>query len=102
MNSEINDKLFDLVDSIESNKKIIRMKELKKLIKKDSKLKKQLDNFHSIIDNPYSDEYVSLKRDILNNELVREYKNLENELYFTVLNINNKLNSLIDKRKCSN
>ncbi len=47
-----------------------------------------------------SKEYVNLKKEILDNQYVKEYKALENELYFTVLDINKELNSLTGKRKC--
>ena len=102
MNNEINDKLFSLIDSIENNKKIIRMKELNKLLKEDKNLNKKLDEFYKIIDNPYSDEYVELKKDILENVLVKEYKQLEKELNFIILEINSKLKSIVDKKECSN
>ena len=101
MDNNVSNKLFELVDSIKQNEKILRMKQLKSLIEKDEVLKKDLDRFHKIVDNPYDTEYVELKRKILDNSLVKEYKNLENELYFIVLDLNNKLNKLIDKRKCS-
>ena len=76
------------------------MKELKKKIENDVDLKNKLDKFHEVWKNEYSEEYVNLKKEILDNQYVKEYKVLENELYFTVLDINRKLNSLTVKRKC--
>lgn len=102
MNSEVSCKLFDLIDTIEKNNKIIHMKKLKKIIKEDKQLKKDLEKFHEIMENEYSSEYIELKKKILENKAVSEYRILENELYFVVLDINNKLKNLIDKRKCSN
>ena len=75
------------------------MKELKERIYNDKILEKKLKEFREL-ENKYSKEYVELKRDILDNSLVREYQQLENELYFTVLEINKRLNSLIDRKKC--
>ena len=99
MTEEINSKLNDLIDSIDNNLKTVKMKELKERIYNDKILEKKLKEFREL-ENKYSKEYVELKRDILDNSLVREYQQLENELYFTVLEINKRLNSLIDRKKC--
>ena len=99
MTEEINSKLNDLIDSIDNNLKTVKMKELKERIYNDKILEKKLKEFREL-DNKYSKEYVELKRDILDNPIVREYQQLENELYFTVLEINKRLNSLIDRKKC--
>ena len=99
MAEEINSKLNDLIDSIDNNLKTVKMKELKERIYNDKILEKKLKEFREL-ENKYSKEYVELKRDILDNSLVREYQQLENELYFTVLEINKRLNSLIDRKKC--
>lgn len=99
MTEEINSKLNDLIDSIDNNLKTVKMKELKERIYNDKILEKKLKEFREL-ENKYSKEYVELKRDILDNSLVREYQELENELYFTVLEINKRLNSLIDRKKC--
>lgn len=100
MISEINEKLNDLIGEIDNNPKVLRLKELKEEIYKDKKLKELLEKFRAL-DNEFSNEYVELKKQILDNPLVKEYKNLENELYFCVLEINKKLNTLLDRKKCS-
>lgn len=100
MNDVIYDKLDEVLLTIRNNKKVIKMKELKKKIESDADLKNKLDKFHEVWKNEYSEEYVNLKKEILDNQYVKEYKALENELYFTVLDINRKLNSLTGKRKC--
>ena len=99
MINDISDKLNELVGEIDNNPKVLRLKELKEQIYKDKKLKELLERFRSL-DNEYSDEYVELKKQILDNLLVKEYKILENELYFCVLEINKKLNTLLDRKKC--
>lgn len=100
MNDIIYDKLDEVLLTIRNNKKVIRMKELKKKIENDVDLKNKLDKLHEVWKNEYSEEYVNLKKEILDNQYVKEYKALENELYFTVLDINKELNSLTGKRKC--
>ncbi|MDD6879137.1 MAG: YlbF family regulator [bacterium] len=93
-------KLNDIINSINNIDEIKRMKSLKKEIYADKNLKEDLNAFHNIMENPYSNEYVELKRKILENDKVKEYKKLENKLFITVLEINKRLNTLIDKRKC--
>ena len=100
MINEVNDKLNELLEEIDNNPKILRLKELKEEIYKDETLKQQLEDFRKL-DNEYSSRYIELKKQILENSLVKEYKSLENELYFCVLEINKRLNTLLDRRKCS-
>ena len=102
MTEEINEKLYDLIDTIKNNKKVLRMKELKKDIHNDKSISKDLDSFHKIMDNQYDEEYISLKKKILDNKTISEYKSLENELFMVVLKMNKNLKNLIDRKKCSN
>lgn len=100
MNDDIRNKLYELLDVIDNNEKVYRMKKLKNEIYNCSELKQLFDEFRKISDNEYSDKYVKLKKEILSNNIISEYKSLENELYFTVLEMNKILNSLVNKRKC--
>lgn len=100
MSDEINNKLNELIDSIDNNESVIKMKRLKEDMYNDQNLKELLDKFRNL-DNTYTDEYINLKKEILSNPTVKEYKELENQLYFTVLEINKSLNTLIDRKKCS-
>ncbi len=100
MSDEINNKLNELIDSIDNNESVIKMKRLKEDMYNDQNLKELLDKFRNL-DNTYTDEYINLKKEILSNPTVREYKELENQLYFTVLEINKRLNTLMDRKRCS-
>ncbi len=100
MTFEINEKLDEVVDTIRNNEKVKRMQELKKEMYSDRELSRNLEDFRKIQLNSYSYEYVEKKKKILENEYVKEYKVLENELYFTVLEINKRLNTLLDREKC--
>ena len=100
MIDEINDNLNELLDEIDNNPKIFRLKELKEQIYKDKELKQKLEDFRNL-NNEYSSKYIELKKEILDNPLVKEYKTLENELYFCVLEMNKRLNTLLDRKKCS-
>ena len=100
MIDEVKNKLSELLDEIDNNPKILKLQELKEKIYKDITLKQQLKDFRNL-DNEYSSKYVELKKQILDNPLVKEYKTLETELYFCVLEINKRLNTLLDRKKCS-
>lgn len=95
MNELLYKKLDELLNTIDNNKEIIRMKKLKEEIYKDKNLKIKLDEYKKECENPYSSKYVELKKELLDNELIKEYRTLENELYFIVLEINKKLNKVI-------
>ena len=102
MDENVINKLYELVDCINSNEKILVLKHLKESIKSDVLLKEDLNKFHEIINSPYDENYVKLKSKILNNKNVKKYKMIENELFFVVSEISSKLKGLINQRKCSN
>ena len=98
ISEELNTKLFELSNTINSNDKIKRMIELKDIIYNDNDLKEKLDYIHNE-DNTYSDKYIKIKKEIIENNYIKEYRELENELYFLVLDLNKNLNRLIDGGK---
>jgi len=94
MDIELIKKLEELIDIFEHSSEIKKIKELKEEIKSDEKLKKLLEEYRNKSDDLYTTEKVEIKRAIINNEKVSEYKKLENQLYLLVLMINKKLNTL--------
>lgn len=101
MNGLLFEKLDELCDVIDNDDKVIELLNLKKQIYKDSNLKEKLERYQNS-SNKYDTVFIALKSDIINDPLVKRYRKLENELYFLVLEINSKLNSLIEKKGCSN
>lgn len=100
MSEDIRLKLDELIDFIENNPKVLILKKLKTEIYKDEQLKSDLERFNEVKDLEYSREYISLKSKIIENPKVSEYRKLENELYFIILQMNKELNKLIERRKC--
>ena len=92
--------LDNFINILNKNKKIIRMIELKEEIKKDENIKNKLEMFRKE-SNEYSDKYILLKKEILDNTLIKEYKMLENELFHIILSMNKSLNSIIGKKGCN-
>ncbi len=101
MFDNIYENLDNLIKVLNNNKKVTRMIELKNEINSDKDIKIKIDNFRKIQSNSYSNEYVLLKKEILSNKLISEYKDLENELFIVILNINKELNSLVGKKGCN-
>ena len=100
MSEDINLKLTELVNAIENNPKVLELKKLKKEIYEDEQLKKDLERFEQVKNLEYSDEYIILKSKIIENSKVSEYRKLENELYFTVLQMNKELSKLVERKGC--
>lgn len=94
MNSEILAKLDEIINTIDNCASINKLNILKSKIFEDKEL---LNKIALLKDDriQYGKEYVNLKREVLKNEYFKEYKDIENELYFLTKEINNKLNSLI-------
>jgi Uncharacterized conserved protein len=101
MNTEIIEKLDELIAIFENSEEIKRIEELKEKIYSDKLLKHLLDEYKKE-NNEYSDSYIKLKREIINNDLVSEYRELENKLYFLIFEINKKLSTLTNERSCFN
>jgi len=101
MNELLLEKLDELCDAIDNDLKIKELLELKKEIYEDKNLKEKLKKYRNS-SNKYDSSFITLKSDIINNSLIKRYRKIENDLYFLVLEINGKLNSLVDKKGCSN
>lgn len=93
-------KIDELINIFEESNEIKRLIELKENIYKDETIKKDINTFNNIKDNPYNSELVEIRKKLLNNPDIKEYKQIENELLLITLSINKKLNSLTDKKGC--
>lgn len=99
MNSLILQKLEELFNDLDNSSKIKEIVELKKKIKEDKNLERLLKEYR-ILDK-HDSKIINIKEEIISNSLVKRYRKLENDLYFTVLEINRKLNTLIEKKGCN-
>ena len=95
MNEEISEKLDELIYTIKNNPEVKELLKLKEAIYSNEDLKKDLDDYR----NSYNS--IELKSKIINNDLVKKYRQLENKLYFTVLDMNKILNEIVEKGSCS-
>ena len=87
------EKVTELKDALSNTKEVLDIKELNKEIKKDKKLLELLNEYHLY---PRED----LKKQILDNELFRKYKEKETDLNILILKINSELKQITKKDKC--
>lgn len=81
-------KLYE--EQLDKNKDIKRIKELNELIRKDKDLNKKILEYQ-VTKDP------SLKMEIYNNELYKEYKSLETNINLIIMSLNAKLKVIRDK-----
>ena len=98
MNIELINKLDEITNIIENDKHLKKLKLLEKEIEKDKVLMSKIKAIKKI--DKYSNEYLNIKKEILNNESFMEYKKIENDLFFIIQDINKKLNYMKEKGGC--
>jgi cell fate (sporulation/competence/biofilm development) regulator YlbF (YheA/YmcA/DUF963 family) len=91
--NELIDKVNNLKESLDSNEKIIKLKEINELIMQDKELLKDIEEYNRT-------NNLKLKNKIINNNLFREYKHNEAECNFIILEINKRLKEINNKGKC--
>ncbi len=99
MNDELIKKLDEFVLCLDNSSLFKGLAKHKKQLLSDKVL---CDNIAKLkkMDNIHSSEYLTLKTEIINNPHYIDYKKSEDNVYFLVLDINKKLNNLLDKRSC--
>lgn len=102
MDTEIIKKIDDLLEVFENSHEIKKIESLKKQIYNNYEIKEKIDKLNKLKNNIYSNEFIEVKKEILEIKEIKEYKRLENDLFLLILSINQKLNSLINSRGCKN
>lgn len=95
MNIEKINKLDEITNIIENDQDLKKMKELSNKIEKNKILMDKINEVKKM--DQFDPNYVKLKSEIIGNEEFKKYKELEKDLYYIVLKINEKLNSLTKK-----
>ena len=98
MNIEIINKLDEITSIIENDIDLLRIKELKKEILNNKDLMTKINTIKEM--STYNEEYLKLKKEILNNNNFEEFKKIENDTFLFIQSINKKLNSLREKSEC--
>ncbi len=90
---EIEDKIDNLINILDNNEYVKKIKELNTIIKDDKELMKLLEEYKY-------NKSDSLKRKILENENFKEYKTNETEINFIIMYLNKKLKEIQDGKEC--
>lgn len=95
---KINDKVEELIDILNNDRRVKRLKVLKKELNKDEELISKIEYLKKL--DQYSVDYRNLKKELFQNPKFVEYKELENEISIIILEINRKLKDLTNERSC--
>ncbi len=99
MNEEIINKLDEITNIIESDKEIKEYKELKEELLNNQELLDKINKLKQM--DKYDNNYLDLKKEILSNKVFERFTYLEKELFYDIKDINNKLQTLTEKRGCN-
>ena len=88
-----NDLLNELLDLLDKNPDIKRIKELKPILLKDKTLQDNLSIYRET-------KTIESKKQVLDNSYYREYLSLENKINLLIYDIKKKIN-IFNKRGCS-
>ncbi len=99
MNEQLLDKLEELFKTLDNCEEIKEMRQLKEKIYHDENLKKMLDEYRKL-EGFNGNKKRKLKKTIIEHPFISSYRNLENELYFAILEANQKLGKLTNKKRC--
>ncbi len=98
MEEELYKKIDNLILLLDNDPRIKEINSLKDKLLSNSDLINNINKLKEL--DKYSDEYKTLKKELfLNKDFVR-FKELESEIDFLILEINNKLNTLTNERRC--
>ena len=97
---EMNLELDKLINILDNDSRIIRLEELKKIITSDKEFMNDFNELKEL--DVYSNEYKELKKKLFSNEYFKEFKELEQEINYLILEINNRLKELTNERRCIN
>lgn len=86
----------DILNCLELDERITRLKNKKEIILSNNNLINNINKLKNL--NKYSYEYKELKEELFNNEDFVEFKQLENEINLLILEINQKLKRLTNER----
>ena len=98
MKEELNVKIDDLIELLDNDSRIKEISSLKNKILNNSDLINKINKLRSL--DKYSDEYKNIKKELFLDEDFVRFKELENQIDFLILEINNRLNTLTNERRC--
>ena len=95
---ELNNKIDELIELLNSDNRIIKLEELKNKLLSDKDFISKIGKLKDL--DIYSKEYLDLKKELFENSEFVSFKELENEINYLIMEINSKLNTLTNERRC--
>lgn len=100
MREELDKKIDNLILLLDNDPRLVEISSIKENIVNNKDIIDKINKLKEL--DKYSLEYKELKNELfLDKEFVR-FKELENEIDFLILEINSKLNTLTNERRCKN
>lgn len=92
------DKVFDIIDDIEKEDEIIRLKKIIKEIRSDDKALSLIKSFNNakMLYDKYNvkEDFIEAKKSLMDNELIKEYLSIQNDINMLILHINDRINKI--------
>lgn len=90
----------ELIDELNNSDEIKRINILKQEIYNDRELASLLKKYKVKINDEYNSEYIDLKRQIIDNPKIKEFRVLESKLNIMIKEINKRLTKLTEEKSC--
>lgn len=100
MNLELSIRISDFLDKLKIDDTIYEYIKQKRKVLENKELLKKIEKIHNL--DIYSEEYRCIKHELFQNSDYKKYLELENKIFYLILEINQELKSLTGKRGCSN
>lgn len=98
MKEMLNLKIDNLINLLDNDSRIISLLDEKNKILGNQELIDKISKLKTL--NKYSIEYKKLKNELFNNFDFVSFKEMENEINYLILEINSRLRTLTDERRC--
>lgn len=94
------EKVYEVIDEIDESSLKKRIDELKNTINKDEVTKKLIKKFEEakILYERFNikEDFIRAKKELLKNEVLKEYVELQNQINLLTLQINNRIKKITD------
>ncbi len=92
------EKVYEIIDDIDSSKLKERLDNIKKSIRNDEKAKNLIKRFKKAKENyekyDLKEAFLIAKKDLLNNYLLKEYIDIQSKINILTLQINNRISKI--------
>lgn len=95
---KLSDLITSLIDTLKSDNRIVAFENAKKTVLSNNKIITAANKMRNL--SIYSDEYKSIKKELFQDTDFAAFKHYENEINLLILEINEVLKELTDKRRC--